>query len=216
VTHSYRQRPGAGTNDGRAAGSGGPRSLANQILSEIDCELQKAMYWATELLIMLLRFHDDRRQCLQIRAEVTAVVHWMAFLTAQRERAVEIAEQRADLVKFGARRVCNSCRQKAHDNRGGNTAQKNSTPPPIWKRQRDFLLACTRRVGMQVLAQQCASSNLQKFPDCLATLMTVLLRQQQLLVGTGVAGTRIEVVYSSEIGCAVCGGSLDSGSERVS
>jgi hypothetical protein len=216
VTHSYPQRPGAGTNDRRAAGSGGPRSLANQTLSEIDCELQKTMYRATELLKMLRRFHHDPPQSDRIRAEITAVAQWIEFLSAQRLHTMATVEQRPDVVKFGARRVCNNCRKNAKDKRGSTGPKNDSGPPPNWKRQRDFLLSCTQRVGMEVLAQQCASSNLQKFPDCLPTLMTVLLRQQQLLVGTGVAETRIEVNNCSEIGCAVCGGSLDSGSERVS
>ena len=48
-------------------------NLLDQTSSEIDHELQKAMYVGIELLGMLRHFHHDPRQSAQIRAEITEV-----------------------------------------------------------------------------------------------------------------------------------------------
>ena len=180
-------------------------NLLDQTSSEIDHELQKAMYVGIELLGMLRHFHHDPRQSAQIRAEITAVAQWINFLIDQREHiAIEMTNQRPDLVKLGGRVVCESCRKGAKDNGSKTSGHEDSAPPPIWKAQLEFLLACTKRVGVELFERNCASYNLRKFPDCLAKLANALLRLRRYLSSMGAGETRIEVEYSSE-SCAECG-----------
>ena len=191
---------------GCGGGSGEPSILSNQTRLEVDHELQKAMYVAIEQLGMLRHFHHNPRHSRQIRADITAVAQWISFLIDQREHiTIEITEQRPDLVKLGGRVVCESCRKGvAKDNYDNTSSYEHSALPPIWKTQMEFLLVCTRRVGMELFEQDCTSYNLRKFPDCLAKLVSVLLRQRRDLSSLGARETRIEVAHSSS-SCAECG-----------
>jgi hypothetical protein len=164
------------------------------------------MYVASELLKMLRCLHRDPRQSPQVRAEITAVAQWLNFLLEQHEQiAVEPTEQALDLVKLGGRLLCDACRQRAKDNRYPTGAQEDSaSPSPIWKTQLEFLLACTKRVGRELFAQDCASYSLGKFPRCLAKLMNALLRQRRYLASTEGRKTNIVVEHCSN-GCAQCG-----------
>lgn len=159
---------------------------SNQL--EVDHELQKAMYVAIEQLGMLRRLHHDPRQSPQIRAEITAVTRWINFLIDQREHIViGIAELRPDVVNLGARFLCGRCRKSAKDNNGRPSGHDDSAPPPIWKTQLEFLLACTKKVGVELFEQDCASYDLRSFPDCLPKLTNALLRLRRYLssIGTG-------------------------------
>lgn len=191
-----------------------PNISSNQTSSEIDHELQKAMFVGIELLGMLRHFHHDPRQSAQIRAEITAVAHWINFLLDQREHiAIEIDTQRPDLVKLGGRIVCERCRKSAKDNRNAS-AQKDSAPPPIWKTQLEFLLARTNKVGMELFEQECSSSSPRKFPDCLAKLANTLRRQRRYLASMGSGELRIEVEHCSD-SCAECGQPINPVSAAV-
>jgi hypothetical protein len=181
-----------------------PSISSDQTSSQIDLELQKALYVGIELVGMLRHFHHDPRQFAQIRGEITAVAHWMNFLLAQREHiTIEIDTQRPDLVKLGGRIVCERCRKSVKDNRNAS-AHKESAPPPIWKRQLEFLLACTNKVGAEIFEQGCSSSSLRRFPDCLAKLSNTLQRQRRYLASMGSGELRIEVEHCSD-SCAECG-----------
>jgi hypothetical protein len=205
IFDSVALSPGCGADARRTGGSGEPNILSNQTGLDVDHELQKAMYVAIEQLGMLRRFHRDPRQSPQIRADITAVAQWINFLFEQREHIViEITEQRPDLVTLGGRVVCERCRKGARDNCSKTSGHEDSAPPPIWKAQLEFLLACTKRVGVELFERNCASYNLRKFPDCLAKLANALLRLRRYLSSMGAGETRIEVEYSSE-SCAECG-----------
>src|SRR5579864_200049 len=189
---------------GQVKNSVKPSISSNQNCSEIDRELQKSMYVGIELLGMLRHFHHDSKQSPQIRAEITAVAHWINFLLAQREHiAIEIDTQRPDLVKLGGRIVCERCRKSVKDNRNAS-AHKDSAPPPIWKTQLEFLLACTYRVGVEIFEQECSSSSLRRFPACLVKLTNTLRRLRRYLASMGSGELRIEVEHCSD-SCAECG-----------
>lgn len=206
---SHVSRPGRGASTRRTGGAGEPDLLPNRTWLEIDHELQKAMYVAIEQLGMLRHFHHDPRQSPHIRADIMAVAQWINFLIDQREHiATEITEQRPDLVKIRARVVCERCRKGAKDNRSKTSGQEESTPAPIWKTQLKFLLVCTKRVGVELFEQDCASYGLRKFPDCLAKLVSALLRQRRCLSSKGVEETNIEVKHLSN-SCAECGETIN-------
>jgi hypothetical protein len=197
--------PGCGASARRTGGSIEPGILSNQSWSEVDHELQKAMYVAIEQLGMLRHLHHDPRQSPQIEVEITAVAQWINFLADQREHiAIEITKQRPDLVKFGGRVVCERCRKGAKDHCSKTSGHEDSAPPPIWKTQLEFLLACAKRVGVELFEQECASYNLRKFPGCLAKLVSALLRQRRCLMSVGPGEPRIEVEHRSA-SCAECG-----------
>src|SRR5450755_3233465 len=127
---------GCGANVSRTAGSGEPSTFSNQTWLEVDHELQKAMYVATEQLGMLRRFHHDPKQSPQIRADLTAVARWIVFLMDQREHtAIEITKQKPDLVKLVGRVVCERCRKGAKEKGSKSRGHEDSAPPPIWKTQ---------------------------------------------------------------------------------
>ena len=173
--------------------------------SEIDHELQKAMLVVIELLKMLRRPHHDARQASQIGADVTAVAQWIDFLLGQRANiAIEMRKQGTDLVKFGARMVCESCRKSPKVNSDNTSGQEDSAPPPIWSTQLTFLLACMKRVGLEMFQHDCASYTPRKFSTCLAKLAQTLLRLRRCLPATKAGEQRIEVKHSSHA-CAECG-----------
>jgi|SRR5208282_1959409 hypothetical protein len=202
---SSASSPGHGANARRTGESGETSLFSNQTWRAVDHKLQKAMYVASEQLGMLRHIYHDPRQSPQIRAEITAVAQWINFLIDQREHiAIEITKQRPDLVKLGGRVVCETCGKRARDNRGKASGHESSVPPPIWKTQLEFLLACAERVGVELFEQDCAFYNLGKFPDCLAKLVSALLRQRRCLLSMGAGETRIEVEHCS-ISCAECG-----------
>jgi CII-binding regulator of phage lambda lysogenization HflD len=201
-----------GANFGGTAGSAGLSLLSGGTRSGVDCELQKIMYVALELLRILRRSDRDPQQARQIQAEIIALARWMEFLTAQREHMLAV-EQAPDLVKLSARPVCDRCRKRPQNNPGRSAPRLGSAPAPIWKTQLGFLLACIQRVGLELLAKLCASDSLRNFQDCLARLMQPLLQLQHSLAGTEVAETSIEVEHSSHTGCALCGGPLELASE---
>jgi hypothetical protein len=107
-------------------------------------------------------------------------------------------------VKLGGRVVCERCRKGAKDNCGTTSGHEDSAPPPIWKTQLEFLLACTKRVGVELFEQDCASYNLRKSPDCLAKLVSALVRQRRCLSSIEAGETSIEVEHCSN-SCAECG-----------
>jgi hypothetical protein len=196
---------GCGANARRTGVSSETSILSNQSWSEVDHELQKAMYVAIEQLGMLRHLHHDPRQSPQIEVEITAVAQWINFLVDQREHiAIEITKQRPDLVKLGGRVVCESCRKGAKDHCSKTSGHEDSAPPPIWKTQLEFLLACTKRVGVELFERDCASYNLRNFPDCLTKLLSVLLRPRRCLSSMEAGETSIEVEHSSS-SCAECG-----------
>ena len=215
IFDSVALSPECGANARRTGGSGEPSILSTQTWFEVDHELQKAMYVAIEQLGMLWRFRHDPRQSAQIRADITVVAQWINFLIDQREHiAIEITEQRPDLVKLGGRVVCERCRKGAKDNSSKTSGHEDSAPPPIWKTQLEFLLTFTKRVGVKLFEQDCASCNLRKFPNCLSKLAHALLRQRQYLSSMGAGETRIEVEHYSA-GCAECGQPIDPHPEAV-
>jgi len=216
IHDSHALPPGSEANAKRTGGSNEPRLLSNQTWREVDQELQQALCIAIEQIGMLWRFHHDPRQSRQIRADITAVAQWIDFLFEQRECiAIEITGQRPDLVKLGARVVCEKCRKGAKDNSGKTSGYDNSAPPlPVWKTQLEFLLACTKRVGVELFEQNCVSSNLQQFPDCLAKLANALLRLRRHLSSMGAEETRIEVRHCSD-SCAECGEPINPPPEAV-
>jgi hypothetical protein len=182
-----------------------PSVLSTQTWREVDCELQKAIYVGIEQLGMLRHFHHDPRHSPQIRADITAVAQWITFLIGQRKQiAIENAEQRPDLVKLEGRVVCERCRNGPRDNVGQTSGHEDSAPPPLWKTQLEFLLSSAKRVGVELFEQECASCGLTKFPDCLAKLVSALLRLRRCLSSAGVEETRSAVDLSCS-GCAVCG-----------
>lgn len=201
--------PGGGAGATTIAGSGEPSTLSNQTWLEVDQKLQKAMYVAMEQLKMLWHFHQDPRNSPQIRAEITAVARWINFLLDQRDHiAIEITKQKPDLVKLGGRLVCEACRKDAKDN-CSNSRHEDSAAPPIWKMQLEFLLACTERVGAEVFEQDCSSSSLRNFPDCLTKLLSALLRQRRCLISSiGAGETGIQVDHGSN-SCAECGQTIN-------
>jgi hypothetical protein len=185
-----------------------PSNWSNQPWSEVDHELQKAMYMAMEQLGMLRHLHIDRRHSPQIRADITALAQWIDFLINQREHmAIEIATLRPNVVKLEGRIVCERCRKGAKDN-PKTSGREHSAPLPIWKTQLEFLLACTHRVGAELFEQGCASSILKNFPDCLAKLSNTLRRQRRYLSSMGSGEMRIEVDHCSDT-CAECGQMID-------
>jgi hypothetical protein len=205
---------GCGANARRTGGFGEPSILSNQTWLEVDHQLQKAMYVTIEQLRMLRHFHHDPRQSPQIQADITAVAQWINFLIDQREHiAIEMTNQRPDLVKLGGRVVCESCRKGAKDNGSKTSGHEDSAPPPIWRTQLEFLLACTKRVGVELFEQDCASYNL-KFPACLAKLVSALLRQRRCLSSMAAGETRIEVKHCSD-SCAECGQPINPLPEAV-
>ncbi len=163
------------------------------------------MYIATELLGMLRRLHHDPRQSPPIQADVTAVARWINFLMDQREQiAIEIAEPRSEAVKLGAPFLCERCMKCAKDNYGKTSGHDDSAPPPIWKTQLGFLLACTERVGVELFEQDCASYDLRKFPGCLAKLANALLRLRRYLSSMGEGKMRMGVEPLPD-SCDECG-----------
>jgi len=186
--------------------SSGP---SNQTWLEVDPELQKAMFVATEQLGMLRHFHHDPRRSSQIRSDIAGVARWINFLIGQREHiAIEITNQRPDLVKLEGRIVCETCRKGPRDNLGQASDHEDSAPPPIWKKQLEFLLACTRRVGVELFHRECASCDLAKFPGCLAQLMSASLRLRRYLSSMEVGEMNFAVGLSTSC-CAVCGQPLN-------
>jgi hypothetical protein len=80
------------------------------------------------------------------------VAQWINFLIDQREHiAIEITEQRPDLVKLGGRVVCERCRKGAKDNSSKTSGHEDSAPPPIWKTQLEFLLTFTKQSWRKTL-----------------------------------------------------------------
>jgi hypothetical protein len=176
---------------------------------EVDPELQKAMYVAIEQLGMLRCLHHDARQSPQIRADITAVARWINFLIDERKHvALEISERRSEGMKLGGRFLCESCVKRATDNYSKTSGQEVSAPPPIWKTQLEFLLVCTKRVGVELFEQDCASYNLRKFPDCLAKLANVLLRLHRYLSSMGAGEMRMGVEPIPD-SCDECGQPID-------
>jgi len=185
--------------------------LSNRTWLEVDRELQKAMYVAIELLKMLRRSHHHPRRSARIQAEITAVAQWTEFLFEQREHtAMEITGERPETVKLGGRLVCNKCRKSPNDYRRRTSARTGPVPSPIWKAQREFLLACTKIVSTEQFAQDCASCNLRNFPGCLAMLMKAL----RYFGPVGVGETKIEVEHPSNV-CALCGEPVEPPSDNV-
>lgn len=204
-----------GANAGRTGGSREAGVLSNLTWLKVDCDLQKAMYVAIELLGMLRRLYQDARQSPQIRADVTAVARWINFLIDQREDiATQISRQRPDLMKLEARVLCESCRNRRKDNRGNTSGHEDSEPPPIWKTQLEFLLAGTKKVGVELFEQDCASYDLRKFPDGLAKLANALRRLQRYLSSMGAGEMRMGVEPFSD-SCAECGQTINSPPEAV-
>ena len=191
---------------------------SDQTLFEPDQELQKAMYVANELLKTLRHLHGDPRRNRQIRADITGIAQWLSFLFAQREHiAIGTIQQRPDLVKLCARLVCETCKKLAKDNCNKRSAPARLTPPPpIWKAQLQFLLTCTRSVGMEVFAKDCASSNSPQFLDCLENLTKVLLRMRRYLEPTDGGELQIEVEHLDDRTCAECGQVVEPAAESVS
>ena len=186
-----------------------PSVLSTQTWREVDYELQKAICVGIEQLGMLRHFHRDPRVSPQIRADITAVARWITFLIGQREQiAIENAEQRPDLMKLEGRVVCERCRKGPRDNIGQTSGHEDSAPPPIWKTQLEFLLSCTKRVGVEFFEQECASYNLREFPDCLAKLVSALLRLRRCLSSMGVGEMTFKVEHSWS-SCAECGQPID-------
>ena len=123
--------PQGGTNT-RRTGSGEPSPLSNQTSLEIDHKLQKALCVAIEQLGMLWRFRRDLKRSAQIRADIGAVARWINFLIDQREYiAVEIIEQRPDLVELGGRSYA----------RRAERVQRMATAKPAATRVRHHLLS---------------------------------------------------------------------------
>lgn len=190
-------------------------SIGSSNQSEVDHELQKAMYVSIEQLGMLRRLYRDPRQSPQIRADITAVTRWINFLIDQRQHIViGIAELRPDVVNLGARFLCDKCRKAAKDNRGTPRGHDDSAPPPIWKRQLEFLLACTKQVGVELFEQDCASYDLRTFSDCLAKFANALLRLRRYLSSMGAGEMRMGVEPFSD-SCAECGQTLNPLPEAV-
>src|ERR1035437_4190392 len=187
---SHALSPGCGANAMRTGVSGEPL--------QVDHELQRALYVAIEQLGMLLRVRHDPRQSAQLRAEITAGAQWIDFLFDQREDiAISANERKPDLFKLGGRVVCESCREEAKANSGRTGGHSDSAPLPIWKTQVEFLVACTKRVGVELFEHDCASYNLRKFPECLAQLANALLRLRRCLP-SGAGEPRIEVKHCSD------------------
>jgi len=183
--------------------------------SEIDHELQKAMLVVIEQLTMLRHLHRDARQASQIRADITAAAQWIDFLSDQQAHdAIEVGTQQPELVKLGARIVCESCRKGPKDNSGNTSGQEDSAPPPIWSPQLKFLVACTERVGVEMFQHDCASYNPIKFSTCLAKLARTLRRLQRSLAPTEVRETRIGAEHCSH-NCAECGQPINPSPEAV-
>jgi hypothetical protein len=169
------------------------------------------MYVATEQLKMLWLLRRDRRASCQIRAEITAVSQWIAFLSQQREHVIETGNQRPDVVRLGARIVCDACRNDAGDNRDQTSPQNGLAQLPIWTKQLEFLLASTKRVGSELFVHACASYSLERFPECLTKLVNALLKQRQ----TGAAETRSAVEHRSDT-CGKCGKAMESSAPTMS
>jgi hypothetical protein len=182
---------------------------------KVDCDLQKAIYVAIELLGMLRRLPHDSRQSPQIRADITAVARWINFLIDQRNHiAIDSTKLRPDLVKLEARFVCERCRNGAKDNYGKTSGHDDSAPPPTWKTQLEFLLACTKRVGLELFEQDCTSYNLRKFPVCLTNLANALLRLRQHLLSMDAGEMPIAVEPPSD-SCAECGQPINPPAEAL-
>jgi hypothetical protein len=168
---------------------------------DIDCDLQKAMHSAAQLLGLLRRFHRDARQSRQIGAEIIAVARWITFLIARRE-AIEMTEHRIDLVRVHVQVVCDRCIDTSILERSANTDTREAADRPNWGTQLPFLFACTERVSKDLFEQRCNFP--EKFPDCLVKLWGALLLQRRYLAARGVSSPRIEVVEDFD-SCAKCG-----------
>jgi hypothetical protein len=182
-----------------------PRSGANPMRgtqSDIDCDLQKAMYSATELVGMLRRFYGDPRQFRQIGADIIAVARRITFLIARRE-AVEIAQRRPSLMELHVEVVCDRCCDTSIMEGSTNINTREAADRPHWTTQLAFLFACTERVSKELFEQRCASP--EKFPDCIERLWRALLLQRRYLSSRGVGSPRIEVVEDRSDMCGVCG-----------
>jgi hypothetical protein len=194
-----------GANARRTGASRETGVLSDLTWLKVDFDLQKVMYVAIELLGMLRWLHHDARQSPQIRADITAVARWINFLMDQREHiACEIAEPRPEVAKLKGRFLCEKCMKCAKDNYGKTVGYEVSAPPPIWKTQLDFLLACTERVGVELFEQDCASCDLRKFPDCLAKLANAALRLRRYLSSMGAGEMRMGVEPFPD-SCDECG-----------
>jgi len=203
-------KPPSSTADDSSTTGAGELSL----YSDVDRDLQKAMYVALERLKMLRRFYTDPLESARIQAEITAIAHWITHLSAQRQHLIiESSQQGATLVKLVRRRLCASCRNTTNNSRHRRSnlqgrSQAEPAPSPIWETQLDFLLAGTRRVARELFAHDCASYNLGKFPRCLTLLMNSLLRLRRHLPPTRAGETKIEVEHFSD-SCAECGRAIE-------
>lgn len=193
----------------RTQSSDDPNLLPTGTSLELDHQLLSAMYVTIELIGMLRRLHCESRHSRQIRAEIKTVAWWITFLTKQREQIdIETADQKPDLVKLGARIVCQECRTGGNHDRGRSNSYEDPPPPPIWEMQLDFLLASTKRIAVELFEQDCASSNLTKYPECLEKLMNALLRLRRCLAFRGAGETNIKVEHCFD-NCARCGRPVD-------
>jgi len=188
----------------------GIKSMAYETALQIDEELQRTMYLAAELVGMLRRVQNDIRQSCRIRKEIHAVAQHIEFLIQEHKYStVGTAEQKPDLIKFGGRPLCNSCRARAiQSRRDTNPAETRAIPPPIWQRSFEFAFACTGVVASEFFGLDCAAYPLDKLPNCLLTLRSALWRLQQLLPPTGKGETKIQQENLSG-SCAECGQALE-------
>ena len=72
---SYKLRRLLSADDSNTAGAG-----ELSLFSDVDRNLQKAMYVALERLKMLRRFYTDPLESARIQAEITAIAHWITHL----------------------------------------------------------------------------------------------------------------------------------------
>jgi len=186
--------------------------LPGNSLVDVDLQIQKALHIATEFLGMFRRLRSDPRHSRYIQIEIEGVTRWLTFLIEENEHIVTgVTQQQPELWKLVTRVFCENCRTNSKHGVPIDSQQVLRSRP-IWEKQLATLRARTKRVGMELFEQSCASSTLSRFPRCLWKLVQVLHRLEQYLGYLGAAETRIETEYSTEQ-CAGCGAAIDPKSE---
>lgn len=176
--------------------------------SRTDEELQKTMYFITELVGMLKSCRHDLRQSSRVEQQISIVVTKLDFLIGEYEYIVNtLNKQEADEHQLGSGFVCADCRsQKIKSGADSETMRATVVATqPIWNSSLHFALWCTRLVA----DEYCRDRDMcGRFPTCLLELRTVLQRLRELLPASATE-SKLSVADLSNA-CAKCGKSLEA------
>lgn len=184
--------------------------LSSPTVLAIDYELQKALLLGIELLGISRHSHCDEKTFRQLADDIAKLAKWMSFLFGQRELVIiEGSRSKPDTVQFAMRPVCHKCKDANTQHLGNIINQELKPLEPCWSRQIEFLLSCTRTVGIEMFQHCIPPSTLRGFPECLDRLVAVLQRQQQIMQSVMGDQIGVEFEFARPDICAECGEAIE-------